>query len=275
MNERYIIARSSEHILSVYIFISFSLICLFARFARKQLGFTFVNRYHKSVFQSGSAHSDVGYALPFDDFAHLEAEFFVDCNVVFVLRFEIYRQIAAKFFEHTFEFALTSELFSYADVFHVAIGFRIIILFRNLVRHIDVLFRDFDLFESDIQKERNGEKWILESGFQFDFLIARRFYGAQSAKIAVFVSEILSAIHFRPKKIVHSAKSVFFAEKNVVRIVVLENFGKDFRRFFDFVFLDFFHTVIISRFKKLFNRKCPLSSVRICEYYIDILRIVC
>lgn len=223
----------------IFLFLFSSILFLFARFARKQLGFTFVNRYHKSVFQSGSAHSDVGYALPFDDFANLEAEFFVDCNVVFVLRFEIYRQIAAKFFEHTFEFALTSELFSYADVFHIAIGFWIIILFRNLVRHIDVLFRDFDLFESDIQKERNSEKWILESGFQFDFLIARRFYGAQSAKIAVFVSEILSAIHFRPKKIVHSAKSVFSAEKNVVRLVVLENFGKDFRRFFDFVFLDF------------------------------------
>ena len=258
----------------IFLFLCSS-ICVYLHDCTQTTRFYLCNRYHKSVFQSGSAHSDVGYALPFDDFAHLEAEFFVDCNVVFVLRFEIYRQIAAKFFEHTFEFALTSELFSYADVFHVTIGFWIIILFRNLVRHIDVLFRDFDLFESDIQKERNSEKWILESGFQFDFLIARRFYGAQSAKIAVFVSEILSAIHFRPKKIVHSAKSIFSAEKNVVRPVVLENFGKDFRRFFDFVFLDFFHTVIISRFKKLFNRKCPLSSVRICEYYIDILRIVC
>lgn len=270
-----LLQEATTHFVCLYFYFFFRRFVFICTTARKQLGFTFVNRYHKSVFQSGSAHSDVGYALPFDDFAHLEAEFFVDCNVVFVLRFEIYRQIAAKFFEHTFEFALTSELFSYADVFYIAISLRIVILACNLIRHIDVLFRDFDLFESDVQKERNSEKWILESGFQFDVLIARRFYGAQSAKIAVFVSEILSAIHFRPKKIVHSAKSVFSAEKNVVRIVVLENFGKNFRRFFDFVFLDFFHTVIISRFKKLFNRKCPLSSVRICEYYIDILRIVC
>ena len=54
MNERYIVARSSEHILFVYIFISFFVdLFLFARFAPKQLGFTFVTVITNQSFKAG------------------------------------------------------------------------------------------------------------------------------------------------------------------------------------------------------------------------------
>ena len=104
-------------------------------------------------------------ASPLDDFTHLKAKFFVDCNVARILRFEEYRHILAYLVEHLFKFALSSALFDYADIFDIAVGLRIVILLRDGICHFDVLLCDFCLFDTDVEEKRQ-----IEKGFANAFL---------------------------------------------------------------------------------------------------------